>query len=80
MNECAITDADESSTNECNEADLTDPDESGQYLEQATAAVKATLNDIFVNIQSRLDPKNLDTNFFTGVVKFTERYQKLSEG
>jgi len=46
---------------------MNDSDESGQYLEQATAAVKATLNDIFVNIQSRLDPKNLDTNFSLGL-------------
>ena len=54
------------------ESEYNDPDESGISLEQAITSVKTTLKDIFIDIQSRLDPTNLDTSFFNGIVKFTE--------
>ena len=62
-----------------NGSEYNDPDESGISLEQAINSVKTTLKDIFIDIESRLDPTNLDTSFFNGIVKFTERYQKLSK-
>ena len=55
-----------------NESEYNDPDESGISLEQAITSVKTTLKDIFIDIESRLDPTNLDTSFFNGIVKFTE--------
>ena len=59
-----------------NETELNDPDEPGIYqLLQS----KPPLKDIFIDIESSLDPNNLDTNFFNGNVKFTERYQKLNK-
>ena len=59
-----------------NETELNDPDEPGIYqLFQS----KPPLKDIFIDIESRFDPNNLDTKFFNGIVKFTERYQKLTK-
>ena len=76
-----MKDAGECDIKECsiNESEFNDPDESGISLEQAINSVKATLKDIFIDIESCLDPTNVDTNFFNGIVKFTERYQKLSK-